>query len=101
MNYAELGIIALLVASLVFQVILARTIGQMITAGVNHLDQSLAQALQESLAELPGALQDISLDLPDPPNPIQALIFQMIQDKMKPQALEVKEILRDEGGKFS
>jgi len=101
MNYTEIAILCLLVGSLVLQVILARTIGQLVTQGVGHLDQSLAAALTETMKTLPDALQDMSIDLPEPPNPIQALIFQLIQDKMKPAALEVKEVLRDEGGKFS
>ena len=101
MNYTEIAIICLLVGSLVLQIVLARTIGQIVTRGVGHLDQSLAAALTETMKTLPEALQEMSLDLPEPPNPIQALIFQLIQDKMKPQALEVKEILRDEDGKFS
>lgn len=101
MNNAEIAIIALLVASLALQVILARTIGQLVTRGVGHLDQSLAAALTETMSSLPDALQGMAIDLPEPPNPIQALIFEMIQSKMKPPNLEVKEISRSDDGKFT
>ena len=58
-----------------------------------QLDTSLAQSLQTIVSELP--LGDF-----EPPNPIQQLITQVLQDKIAPPIV-AKEVSRDESGKFN
>jgi hypothetical protein len=101
MNYAELVIIALLVLSIVIQVLLARSIASIMRQGVDHLDGSLAQALKNTLENLPESLGSLADLAPEPINPIQSLVMEMIQSRMKPPTLEVKEISRSDDGKFS
>jgi hypothetical protein len=101
MNYADALIIALLVASMMIQVLLARSIVSIVRQGVDHLDTSLAQVVQDTLTNLPESLGSLADLAPEPINPIQALVIEMIQSKMKPPSLEVKEISRSDDGKFS
>lgn len=97
----DIVIILLLIAGITLQIVLSRTIGQIVTAGINHLDNTLAEALKTTMSELPNQLRDLAIDLPEPPNPIQALIMQAVQSKLGGQSVEVKEILRDPAGKFT
>lgn len=101
MNYAEPLIIGLLALSLVIQVLLARSLASIFRQGVDHLDSSLAAALESTLQNLPESLGSLADLAPEPINPIQALVMEMIQNKMKPPSLEVKEISRTDDGKFS
>jgi len=101
MNYTDIVIILLLIVGICLQIVLSRTIGKIVTAGINHLDSTLAEALKKTMSELPNQLQNIAIDLPEPPNPIQALIMQVVQSKLGDQPGEVKQILRDNAGKFS
>lgn len=98
MNYAELAIIALLMLSIAVQVLLARSIAGIMRQGVSHLDESLAAALQETVSNLPAIAGEA---FQEPPNPIQALLAQYLGERLKPPTLQVKEITRDDGGKFA
>ena len=100
MNTIDILIILLLIVGIGLQIVLSRTIGQIVTGGVNHLDANLAEALKKTMSELPNQLQSLAIDLPEPPNPIQGLIMQLIQDKMGPKIQGSAEILRDDAGKF-
>jgi len=101
MYYAEIAMIALLVLSIGIQVLLARSIASIMRQGVDHLDNSLAQALKSTLENLPESLGSLADLAPEPINPIQAMIMEMIQTRMRPPSLEVKEITRSNDGKFS
>ena len=101
MNPAEVVLIALLVLSLVTQVLLARSIVSIVRQGVDHLDNSLAAALENTLSNLPESLGSLADLAPEPINPIQAMVMEMIQARIKPPTLEVKEISRSDDGKFS
>ena len=98
MNYAELVIIALLLLSIGVQVLLARSLAGIFRQGVDHLDASLAAAIQETVSNLPAIAGEA---FQEPPNPLQQLLVQYLGERMKPPTLEVKEITRDEGGKFA
>ena len=100
MNIVDIVIILLLIVGIALQIVLSRTIGQIVTGGVNHLDANLAEALKKTMSELPNQLQTLAIDLPEPPNPIQGLIMQVIQAKMGPKLESSAEILRDDAGKF-
>jgi len=59
---------------------------------MNELDANLAKAIQKILADLP--IGDI-----EPPNPVQMMIMQLIQDNMKPKTITAQ--VRDEAGLFT
>ena len=59
---------------------------------MNELDANLAKAIQKILADLP--ISDI-----EPPNPVQMMIMQLIQDNMKPKTITAQ--VRDEAGLFT
>ena len=94
MTYTEVSIIALIGLNLAFTVYQTRLLGLVIQNTAKELDMSLATAIKEVISSLP--LGDI-----EPPNPIQQIIAQILQEKMKPPALQVKEVTRDESGKFT
>ena len=94
MTYTEVAIIALIGLNLAFTVYQTRLLGLVIQNTAKELDMSLATAIKEVISSLP--LGDI-----EPPNPIQQIIAQILQEKMKPPSLQVKEVTRDESGKFT
>tara|TARA_R100000963_G_C4632869_1_gene97553 strand:+ start:376 stop:672 length:297 start_codon:yes stop_codon:yes gene_type:complete len=59
---------------------------------MNELDANLAKAIQKILTDLP--IGDI-----EPPNPVQMMIMQLIQDNMKPKTITAQ--VRDEAGLFT
>ena len=93
MSYMEVAIIALVCLNLAFSVYQTRLLGLVIRNTAKELDNSLASAIQEVISTLP--IGDF-----EPPNPIQQLITQVLQDKMAPPIV-AKEVSRDETGKFS
>ena len=94
MTYMEVAIIALICLNLAFSVYQTRILGLVIRNTSKELDNSLANAIQEVISTLP--IGDF-----EPPNPFQQLIAQVIQEKMKPPAIQVKEVTRDDSGKFA
>jgi len=94
MTYAEVTIIVLVCLNLAFSVYQTRLLGLVIRNTAKELDNSLANAIKEVISGLP--IGDF-----EPPNPIQQMIAQVLQDRMKPASIEVKEVTRDEGGKFA
>jgi len=94
MTYLEVSIIALVCLNLAFSVYQTRLLGLVIRNTAKELDNSLATAIQEVISTLP--IGDF-----EPPNPFQQLIAQVIQEKMKPAAIQVKEVTRDDSGKFA
>ena len=94
MTYLEVAIIALVCLNLAFSVYQTRLLGLVIRNTAKELDNSLANAIQEVISTLP--IGDF-----EPPNPFQQLIAQVIQEKMKPPAIQVKEVTRDDSGKFA
>jgi len=94
MTYAEVTIIVLVCLNLAFSVYQTRLLGLVIRNTAKELDNSLANAIKEVISGLP--IGDF-----EPPNPIQQMIAQVLQDRMKTPPIQVKEVTRDEGGKFA
>ena len=93
MNLAEISIIALICLNLAFSFYQTRILSLVVRNTANELDNSLAGALKEVISTLP--IGDI-----EPINPIQQMIAQIMHERMKQPSIEVKEVVRDEGGKF-
>ena len=94
MTYMEVAIIALVCLNLAFSVYQTRLLGLVIRNTAQELDNSLANAIKEVISTLP--IGDI-----EPINPIQQMIAQILQDRMTPASIQVKEVSRAEDGKFS
>jgi hypothetical protein len=92
-------IMALVVLSIGFQWFFLRIYARILNNSMVLLDSKLAEAIQASIKNLPEALGQ-SLDGIEPPNPVQQIIAQFIQQKLNP-TLEVKEIERGSDGKFT
>jgi hypothetical protein len=94
MTYQEIAIIALVCLNLGFTLYQTRILGLVIMNTSKELDNSLANAIKEVISGLP--IGDF-----EPPNPIQQMIAQILQDRMQAPPIQVKEVTRDEGGKFA
>ena len=64
------------------------------------LDSSIAEALKANFENLPETLGVNLAEGIEPPNPVQQIIAQFIQQKLNPE-IQVKEIQRSSDGKFS
>jgi hypothetical protein len=95
MNIVEVATIALLVLSIGMQILIARGNARITAQGISHLDNSTAEALQALLEQLPETLKELlgQIDPPEPVNPIQMMIAQMLQERMKPPSLQVTEVI--------
>ena len=100
MNIVEAATIALLVLSIGIQVVIARGNARITAQGVAHLDNSTAEALQALLEQLPEVLQKLVGDIqpPEPINPIQAMIAQMLQSQMQPKGTAMVEVIPQDPG---
>lgn len=103
MDIAEVAIITLLLLAIGFQVVLARAQVKITRESVAFLDGHLAEVIQTTLENLPETIKELagSLEPAEQINPIQMMIAQMLQDRMKPQAGHVEVIAQDPGsGRF-
>lgn len=98
-NIENMVIMALVVLSIGFQWFFLRIYARILNNAMVLLDSKLAEAIQASIENLPEALGQ-SFDGIEPPNPVQQIIAQFIQQKLNP-TLEVKEIERGSDGKFT
>jgi len=90
--YIEILIIALqTVVICTLMIILHRGISRAILTGLIDLDNKIATAIQQII--------EGNIELPDPPNPIQQLIFEYFKNNMTPKAPNV-DLVRGEDGKF-
>ncbi len=80
--------------NMLFSLWQTRVLGILIRDAAKGLDANLALSLQSVISELP--IGDF-----EPPNPIQQMIAQLLQERMKPPAIQVKEVMRDDSGKFN
>lgn len=97
-NLALLGTVLLtFFASIIVHIILTRALIRHGNAQFATLDSNLATSLKNLVENLPEMLGD----LPDiePPNPFQALLMQIVQEKMNPQ-VKVTEVTQGSDGKF-
>lgn len=92
MLYIEISIIALLtLVQTLFIIFLHRGMITVIQGGLLDLDNKLASAIK--------GLLEGNIDLPEPINPMQQMIMQIIQEKMKPNPSQ-EVLIRDQDGKF-
>ena len=92
MSYLIIGIIALQTLCVcLFLIFLHRGMISVIQRGLLELDNKIASAIQGLIGG--------DLNLPDPINPMQQMIMNLIAEKMKP--IPAQEVLiKDDKGKF-
>ena len=100
MNYQELIIIALIITQIGISFISMRFIGKMIHQSAVSLDHSFAEALKTTIENLPDALGDQLMPDIEPMNPIQAMIAQMLAERMNPTITAQVIPGRSSDGKF-
>ena len=100
MNYLDIAIIALLIASIAFQFFSLRIQARMLRDSTAALDYSLAEALKTTIENLPDALRSQLMPEIEPINPIQQIIAQMLQQKMNPTIEATVIPSRSIDGKF-
>jgi len=90
--YIEIGLIALqtLILTIIF-LFLSKGIAQTILTGLIELDNKIATAIQQVV--------EGNFNLPEPPNPIQALIVEAFKNNLGKKETNI-ELLRDKDGKF-
>jgi hypothetical protein len=94
MTYTEVALIALVCLNLAFSVYQTRLLGLVIRNTARELDNSLAAALDNVISNLP--IGDI-----EQPSYFQQVLGQIIQENFKPAKIQVKEVTRDDSGKFA
>lgn len=96
------GILAVLCINIGIQILIARNIATIINESAYQLDSRLAEAIQSSFEALPEALGPAFAENIEPPNMIQQLIAQVIQQRMNPDA-QIKQIhdIRGSDGQFA
>jgi len=97
MTPIETTVILLILIDIAATFYLARASANVISARIQDLDQSLAEALANTLEELPGSIGEAQQM-----NPFHMLIAQVIQEQLKKPSINVTEIApRAKDGKFS
>jgi len=96
----NLVIMALVGLSIVSQWFFLRIYARIINKAMIVLDSSIAEALKANFENLPETLGVNLAEGIEPPNPVQQIIAQFIQQKLNPE-IQVKEIQRSSDGKFS
>jgi hypothetical protein len=94
MDILQTAILCIILLNLVFAIWQTRILALQIHAEAAKLDENVAKAIQIVLEQVPD-LSNI-----EPINPMQQLIMQLVQERIKPPNLEVKEVARDSSGKF-
>ena len=94
MTYTAVVLIALVCLNLAFSVYQTRLLGLVIRNTARELDNSLAAALDNVISNLP--IGDI-----EQPSYFQQVLGQIIQENFKPAKIQVKEVTRDDSGKFA
>ena len=100
MNITEFSLIALIITQIGISLISLRFIGRMIRESAYALDHSIAEALKTTVENLPDALKDQLVPEMEPINPIQAMIAQMISERMNPTITAQVLPSRSTDGKF-
>jgi hypothetical protein len=95
MDIIQTAILCIILLNLVFAIWQTRVLALQIHAEAAKLDENVAKAIQIVLEQVP------DLSNVEPINPMQQLIMQLVQDRIKPPNLEVKEVARDSSGKFA
>ena len=90
MNMFEIAVILLFFVVLLTSYLFNRILVRLIVENVYQLDQNIAEALKNTVEKLPEIVANG--EFADPPNPLQMMIAQIIQDRMKPAAVEVTEV---------
>jgi len=84
MFYETIAILVVLVGSTAFLARLIGHLGAIVQQGIQQLDQNIAQAIQNTVAQLP--IGDF-----EPVNPIQAAIAQFLMNKVQSDNIAMPE----------
>ncbi len=92
MNYLEIAIFALLIASMVMQILIARIMVKIVIQSAENLDSSVAEALNSIVENIPlGG---------EAPSPIQLMVMEILKSQFAPNPIQVQEVTQGSDGKF-
>lgn len=90
--YIEIAIIGLQTLVLTgIMIFLCRGIARTVLTALLELDHKIAEAIKQ--------LMEGGIELPDPPNPIQQMLFEVVKNNMMKKDPNI-ELVRGEDGKF-
>jgi hypothetical protein len=97
--YWEAAILLILCALGGLQVILARAQARLTREAAEFLSSELAQVISKTLEDLPGAVIE-NFEAPEPMNPIQMMLAQLLQEKLQGNTVTAQVIQQGDDGKF-
>jgi len=92
MNYVEIAILAVLIGSIIMQILIARIMVKIIIQSAENLDSSVAEALNSIVENIPMGGEG--------PNPIQLMVMEILKAQFSPNPIQVTEVSKGSDGKF-
>ena len=92
MNYVEIAILAVLIGSIIMQILIARIMVKIIIQSAENLDSSVAEALNSIVENIPMGGEG--------PNPIQLMVMEILKAQFSPNPIQVTEVSNGSDGKF-
>ena len=92
MNYVEIATLAVLIGSIIMQILIARIMVKITIQTAQNLDSSVAEALNSIVENIP-----ISGEAP---NPLQLMIMEIVKAQFAQKPIQVKEVSHGSDGKF-
>ena len=92
MNYVEIAILAVLIGSIIMQILIARILVKIIIQSAENLDSSVAEALNSIVENIPMG--------GDAPNPLQMMVMEIVKAQFAQKPIQVKEVSHGSDGKF-
>ena len=92
MNYVEIATLAVLIGSIIMQILIARIMVKITIQTAENLDSSVAEALNSIVENIPLG--------ENAPSPIQLMIMDIVKQQFQQKPIQVTEISRGSDGKF-
>jgi hypothetical protein len=92
MNIMEIAILACIGLSIALQILIGRSLANIVNNSAELLDSRIAEALTTLVESNP--LENSQV------NPLQLMIMEIIKGQMQQKPIQVKEITREDDGKF-
>ena len=93
MNYVEIATLAVLIGSIIMQILIARILVKIIIQSAENLDSSVAEALNSIVENIPMG--------GDAVNPLQLMVMEIVKAQFAQKPIQVKEVAHGADGKFT
>lgn len=92
MNYVEIATLAVLIGSIIMQILIARIMVKITIQTAQNLDSSVAEALNSIVENIPLS--------GEAPNPLQLMIMEIVKGQFAQKPIQVTEVAKGSDGKF-